>query len=241
MKIRAWLDSMQEERDVMHRRLWWRPRIVSGTLCSVRRESGSLDLVTETFRFRRSCDFGTALLERESIADALAEREFCIAPLGYASESGDEKTGTISEEGFRIVHTEHKTSPLDLVRRKVSDYERDYLARRHLTPILSFREEGWGYAPLIHARCVRTDDKGGCVAVVFVAPEGVALSDYQGLSDEIGKAVGGAEVQFTDEGQFDSSIIVSLTIDTGNRDASTFLETQSLHLSRVVDRLRAKE
>lgn len=233
---------MQQQRDIVARRLYWRPLIVSGTLCSVRSESGALGLVTETFRFRNGCSFDTALMETEFVRRALgAEVDFCIAPLGFPTESGDESDGTVSDQGFRIVHTRKKTTPLDIMSDAFTDHERDFLARLHLTPALSFRYEDWGYAPLIHARRVKVNNGGSCVIVIFVAPEGLSASSYRKLSSEVSDLLGGAKVQFSDEEAFDSSMIVSLTIDSSSSDDGRFIDTDSLHLGRVIDRLRAKE
>jgi len=237
MSAPTWMQRIRKNRELADRRKFWESIVPRTKLIYVEQESGVLGLNVETFQLRDGSTFEDVRKRISAIRNALETQSACVCPVGVVLDSGDENLGTISLEGFRIVWSDKQYLP-SIFDESISQHERDFITRIELIPKLS-EDETIGYCPLLHARMVTDGNSSEKVVVVsVVSKSGGRISDFDKMKGYIKEKYHARLVEFFNDGEFDSSMIVSIVISAKDKQADTqevsFITTGTIPIAKGI-------
>ena len=236
MTAPIWIQRIQQNKKIADRKKFWDRIIPQTKLVYFEQESGVLGLHIETFQLLESETFEGIRVLTDSIKTALGTSNACVCPVGLVMDSGDEKLGTISRQGFRIVWSESVELP-SIFSEKLSQHERDFITRLDLIPKLT-EDSVIGYCPLLHARMVtKSNADSKVITVSLVSQSGAKIKDFQRIKQYIKNKYNAKLVEFSNDGEFDSSMMVSIIIsakDEISPDQTSFIETGTIPVARAI-------
>ena len=235
------MQRIRKNRELAERRRFWELILPKTKLVYAEQETGVLGLHIETFQLRDGSTFEEVRARLAEIRYALKTELACVCPLGWVLDSGDENLGTISLEGFRIVWSKNTALP-SIFDETITQHERDFITRIELIPKFA-EDELIGYCPLLHARMV-THKKSleKFVVVSVVSKSGGKLTDFYRMKDFIKEKYQARLVEFFNEGEFDSSMMVSVVISARNPEAQmqevSFINTGTIPLIKGIEKAK---
>lgn len=237
MKYPDWVLRIRKNKEIVLRRKFWNDLLPNTRLVYVEKSNGLINLNTEHFQLTNGATFEEIRQQLDKVQIKLGTQMVAICPVGLVLDVGDEDLGTIGLEGFRIIWTADTSLP-KLFDTRLSQNERDFIARIQLMPIFNSIDV-IGYCPLLHCRLISTKRSAhDVIALSFVSRSGAKIEDFLALEKEI-KTNNDAElVEFSHDGDFDSSMIVSVIIMNTNEDTvsteTAFVETGTIPLSKGI-------
>lgn len=237
MKSPDWMLRIRKNKEISLRRRFWNDLLPNTRLVYVEQSVGVLNLNTEHFQLLNGTTFEEVRSQIANVANKLNTNMVCICPVGLVLDVGDEDLGTIGLEGFRILWTESNELP-NVFNVELNQAERDFIARINIMPILD-NNQTIGYCPLLHCRLISTKRSAqDIIALSFVSRSGANIEDFLVLEEEIKRNNDAEIVEFFHDGDFDSSMIVSIIIMNENNDAvsteTTFVETGTIPLAKSI-------
>ena len=219
MNAPTWMQRVRHNKEIADRKKFWAKVIPKSKLVYVEQETGVLGLHIETFQLLDGMTFEDARSQMQSIRTNLKTNSVCICPVGVVLDSGDENNGTIGLEGFRIVWSDNLVLP-SLFDSKITQHERDFITRLELMPKLT-EDSVIGYCPLLHSRMVTEKDSSEKVIVIsLVSRSGAHIEDFSRVKSFIQEKYHARLVEFSNDGEFDSSMIVSIIISAKDTAAT---------------------
>lgn len=243
MTAPKWIQRIQENRYLSNRRKFWEGIIPASKLVFVENETGSLGLSIETFQLEEGNSFENVRSCINKIREALRVDDAAVCPVGMVTDYGEENIGTISREGFRVVWSAEKNLP-SIFDPSLTQRERDYIARVTLVNEMASLQE-IGYCPLLHARLL-TDVDADTQVVAFnvISRANVSISSFEAIGPYLRETFKSSQVEFSNDGVFDSSMMVSIIIKAPNSSEITedtpFITTGTIPVARAVESAKRK-
>jgi len=239
MNAPKWVQRIQYSKEIADRRKFWKSTLPLSRLTKLERPEGVLDMNVETFQLLEGGTFEDVRSRSEDIKSSLGHESVCVCPVGVVNDfSVDGNTSqSISREGFRVIWTDSAVG-VSVFDKRLSQQERDFVMRLGLYPILC-SDMAIGYCPLLHARLITTDDSSESVVIASViSRSGGSLSDFEKYRLPIQEAFDSDLVAFSNDGEFDSSMMVSIVISTKEQQFSgngtSFITTGTIPVSRGI-------
>jgi hypothetical protein len=231
MSASNWVQRIRHNKEISDRKRYWENVLPDTKLASVEVEPGVLGLHIETFQLREGTEFEGVRARLQQIEKKIDTDKACVCPVNRVADSCEAGEDRIGTEGFRIVWSKSSEIP-SIFSDDLTQRERDFIARLEIVPLLeSFKRIG--YCPLLHARLVTDDDSSGKVIVISViSRSGAQMEDFEEAQNLLAQKYGAGLVAFFNEGEFDSSMMVSIVISAKENSAQegdiSFIETGTI-------------